>query len=306
MLSSFAEDHFQYLSGILFAQPVRVGHDALLPAEIPAHPAVVVQVAHSPADIRVLGVPGREILLHIFSGKLPRLALHLPAPAHGSVDHNSLRAGMYQDHAAVGAFSDDDVDMSAAIQKVKNGYSIIAGSPEMSKADKMFDDPSSAYLLKDLIDALAEDFDYFLIDTAPARNIPLNMCYIAADYFIICLDFSEDSLDGIDAMVNDLMKFHKSGKRSLSDAKILGAVIIRYRDINIGNAIKDLTLEKIETIIPDIIKTKETPFLLTVRLAAAVDEAKISHLPLQVYKHSSTAAIDYRYIADEIIRRVEK
>ena len=203
-------------------------------------------------------------------------------------------------------FNDDDVDMSAAIQKVKNGYSIIAGSPEMSKADKMFDDPSSAYLLKDLVDALAEDFDYFLIDTAPARNIPLNMCYIAADYFIICLDFSEDSLDGIDAMVNDLMKFHKSGKRSLSDAKILGAVIIRYRDINIGNAIKDLTLEKIETIIPDIIKTKETPFLLTVRLAAAVDEAKISHLPIQVYKHSATAAIDYRYIADEIIRRVEK
>ena len=132
------------------------------------------------------------------------------------------------------------------------------------------------------------------------------MCYIAADYFIICLDFSEDSLDGIDAMVNDLMKFHKSGKRSLSDAKILGAVIIRYRDINIGNAIKDLTLEKIETIIPDIIKTKETPFLLTVRLAAAVDEAKISHLPIQVYKHSSTAAIDYRYIAEEILRRVEK
>ena len=28
-------------------------------------------------------------------------------------------------------FNDDDVDMSAAIQKVKNGYSIIAGSPEI-------------------------------------------------------------------------------------------------------------------------------------------------------------------------------
>ncbi|MCR5402763.1 MAG: ParA family protein [Butyrivibrio sp.] len=203
-------------------------------------------------------------------------------------------------------FSRDDVDIEKAIQKVSAGYYIIAGSPEMSKADKIFDDPTAVYLLDDLLDALSEDYDYFLIDNAPARNIPLNMSYIAADYFIMCADSGEDSLDGIDAIVSDMMKFHKSGKRSLSDAKILGIVVSRFRQTNIGNAVIEIIQDKVENDIPDILKPIEPPFIMTVREAAAVDEAKMVHKPVETYKRSSNAAIDYRRIVDEIVRRLEE
>lgn len=203
-------------------------------------------------------------------------------------------------------FSRDDVDMFKAIQKVAAGYDIIAGSPEMSKADKIFDDPTAVYLLDDLIDALSDDYDYFLIDNAPARNIPLNMSYIAADYFIMCADSGEDSLDGIDAIVGDMMKFHKSGKRSLSDAKILGFIVSRFRQTNIGNAVLDILKDKIDNDIPDVLKPDEAPFIMTVRETAAVDEAKMVHKPVETYKRSSTAAIDYRRIVDEIVRRIEE
>ena len=179
-------------------------------------------------------------------------------------------------------FSRDDVDMAQAIQTVDAGYSIIAGSPEMSKADKIFDDPTAVYLLDDLIDALSEDYDYFLIDNAPARNIPLNMSYIAADYFIMCADSGEDSLDGIDAIVSDMMKYHKSNKRSLSDAKILGILITRFRQTNIGNAVLDIINEKLDTDVPDVLKPEERPFIMTVRETAAVDEAKMVHKPLEL------------------------
>lgn len=205
-------------------------------------------------------------------------------------------------------FSKEDIDadyINSAIQKTSAGYSIIAGSPEMSKADKTFDEATDVYLLNDLLDALSEDFDYFLIDNAPARNTALNMSYIAADYFIMCADTGEDSIDGIDAIAKDMMKFHKSGKRSLSNAKILGVIVTRFRDTNIGDAVLDIIKDKLETEVPDVIKPDEAPFVMRVRLAAAVDEAKMVHKPLQKYKKSSTAAIDYRYVVDEIIRRIE-
>lgn len=203
-------------------------------------------------------------------------------------------------------FSNEDTNVNDAIQKVAAGYDLIAGSPAMSRADKDFEDISDTYLLSDLVEALSDDYDYILIDNAPARNRLLNMSYIAANYFIMCADSGEDSLDGIDAITADMMKYHKPGKRQLSNSKIMGVIITRFRQTNIGNAVVDIINEKIDNDIPTEIKTEEKPFVMTVRETAAVDEAKMMHLPVEQYKRSCTAAIDYRNIVDEIIRRIEE
>ncbi len=202
-------------------------------------------------------------------------------------------------------FTDEFVSPKDVIKTTEAGYDLLPGSPKMSKADKDFSDTPDTYLLSDLLESLDEDYDYFLIDNAPARNTLLNMSYLAADYFIMCADSGEDSLDGIDSIAGDMMKFHKAGKRALSNAKILGVIITRYRKTNISDAIIQITEENMEEEIPDVIKTEERPFVMTVRETAKVDEAKMMHQPLQKYKRSATAAIDYREIADEIIRRVE-
>ena len=109
-------------------------------------------------------------------------------------------------------FKDEAPNIDEAIQHISAGYDIIAGSPALSKADSEFADTPDAYLLSDLLEALDEDYDYILIDSAPARNKLLNMCYLASDYFIMCADSGEDSLDGIEAIVNDMMEYHKKGK----------------------------------------------------------------------------------------------
>lgn len=202
-------------------------------------------------------------------------------------------------------FTEDSINPQDVIATTKAGYDLLPGSPKMSKADKDFSDTPDTYLLSDLIESLEEDYDYFLIDNAPARNTLLNMSYLAADYFIMCADSGEDSLDGIDSIAADMMKFHKAGKRALSNAKILGVIITRYRKTNISDAIVQITEENMAENIDPVIKTDETPFVMTVRETSKVDEAKMMHLPLQKYKRSSTAAIDYRDIVDEIIRRVE-
>lgn len=201
-------------------------------------------------------------------------------------------------------FKSEEPDVEGAIQHVETGYDIIPGDPAMSKASSDFADTPDAYLLQYLIESLDEDYDYILVDSAPARDKLLNMCYLASDYFIMCADSGEDSLDGIEAITNDMMAYHKSGKKALSDSKILGTIITRYRKTNIGKAILELVEDMYENTIPEIIKVKD-PFVMTVRETAAVDEAKMMHKPVQSYKRSATASMDYRYIADEIQKRLE-
>ncbi len=219
--------------------------------------------------------------------------------------NSKLPEGMKIGDTIYELFTDDAIKVQDVIKTTEAGYDLLPGSPKMSKADKDFSDTPDTYLLSDLLDSLSEEYDYFLIDNAPARNTLLNMSYLAADYFIMCADSGEDSLDGIDSIATDMMKFHKAGKRALSNAKILGVIITRYRKTNISDAIIEITEENMAENIPEVIKTEEKPFVMTVRETSKVDEAKMMHQPLQKYKRSATAAIDYREIADEIIRRVE-
>ncbi len=200
-------------------------------------------------------------------------------------------------------FTSEEPDLENGVQETGEGFDIIAGSESMSKADTEFTDTPDMYLLSDLMEALEDDYDFIIVDNGPARDKLLNMSYLAADYFIMCIDTSEDSIKGINAIVKDMMKYHKAGKKSLSNAKILGVVMTRYRKTVIGNTIKDIMEETIREEIPDVIKTKEEPFVMTVREAAVADEAKIFKMPIQSYKRYSNPAIDYRVIGDEILRR---
>ena len=202
-------------------------------------------------------------------------------------------------------FVSEEPDIENGIQHTEDGFDIIIGSASMSKADTEFSDTPDMYLLKELMEALEDDYDYILVDNAPARDKLLNMSYLAADYFIMCIDTTEDSIEGINAMAKDMMKYHRAGRKSLSDAKILGVVMSRYRNTSIGNTIKEIAQETIREDIPSIIKTEKEPFVMTVRLAAVVEEAKVYKKSVQNYKRYSNPAMDYRDIVDEMMLRME-
>ena len=200
-------------------------------------------------------------------------------------------------------FASDEPELERAIQRVNDGFDIIAGSSALSKADTEFGDTPDMYLLSDLLEALDDRYDYILIDNGPARNKLLNMSYMAADYFIMCIDSGEDSIKGIDAITTDMMKYHKHGKKSLSDARILGFVMTRYRNTIVGKTIISATENMIKEI-PEIIRVDE-PFVMTVREAAVVDESKLLKTTVQKYQKWSNPAVDYRKICAEIIKRTE-
>lgn len=200
-------------------------------------------------------------------------------------------------------FKSDTPNIEESIQTITENLDIIAGDPAMSKSDFAFMNPPDVYLLKELIEALNDEYDYFIIDNGPARNTLLNMNYIAADYVIMCIDSSVDSVSGVDAIAQDMMTYHKA-KTVLSHAKILGVVVSSYKKTAICSAVMEIMKDKLENDIPEIIKV-DNPFFGTVRAAAVVDETKLYNKPLQQYKRWSNPAIDYRKVVDEIQKRVE-
>lgn len=201
-------------------------------------------------------------------------------------------------------FKAEEPDLNETIQHISSCFDLIAGDPAMSKSDFAFMNPPDVYLLKELIDALSDDYDYFVIDNGPARNTLLNMNYLAADYIIMCIDASIDSVSGVDAIVADMMTYHRA-KTVLSHAKILGVIMTKYKKTAISNAVLEIMKDKLENEIPEIIKM-DNAFVSSVRNATVVDEAKLYSKPLQEYKRWSNPAIDYRSVVKEIVSRVEE
>lgn len=178
-------------------------------------------------------------------------------------------------------------------------YDVIPASESLSSADRKFVDAQDIFLLSDVMDILKEqyDYDYVIIDNSPARNVLLNMSYIASDYVIVPTECDQGSLDGIMAIDTDIKKF-RDGKHSFTRAKIMGFILTKYeKTIMHTESFKEL--EEIRD------KIQPDAFILPVRKSIVVSESKVVKKSLQESERWSNPAIDYRAVAEEIIRRTE-
>jgi chromosome partitioning protein len=191
-----------------------------------------------------------------------------------------------------------DYSVQDATQKIEDGFSIICASDELSLADKKFTDPTEdIFLLADVIEIVKDEYDYVLVDNSPSRNILIQMAYVAADGIIMPTESDIGSIDGIYAIYSDVEKFKKN-RNKLSHAEFLGFILNKYERTNIYS----LAIDNLETARERI---NPNAFILTVRKASVASEAKTMMQSIQTYKRSSTTAIDYRAVAEEVIKRVE-
>lgn len=186
----------------------------------------------------------------------------------------------------------EECKISGAIQKNK-WYDIIPASPALSKADKIYIERDDIYLLKDVCEVLLNKYDFILIDNPPARNVLLNMTYIAADY-IICPTLSdENSIRGIIAVEQDLKKLRDSRNRE-SNAYIIGIILAIYESTNSHKKAKQ-QLAQIAGALPGEV------FISTVRKTIKMAEIKTLAMPLQEYERFNNASLDYKKIAKKMI-----
>ena len=118
-------------------------------------------------------------------------------------------------HLEAEAEKEDDMQddiITRSIQTTGEGFDIIAGHRNLSNALAEFSDTTDVFLLKELISCM-EDYDYILIDSAPARSPLLNMGYVAADYCLILTEADKASQDGVKQVVTGGERPHPPPQR---------------------------------------------------------------------------------------------
>ena len=177
-----------------------------------------------------------------------------------------------------------------------NTFDIIPGSKEFRRADKEFGDLDDIWLLKDWLGFVQDDYDFIIIDNAPARNQLLMMSYIAADYCIIVSECDSASVDGVIEVVYDINSLNKRSKNT--DVKILGVLLNKSENTNMHRrAYKDIK------IIGE--QANFEPFKTKIRKSIKVSECKDEGMPINVFNREVTSAYDYRALVREILERIE-
>lgn len=195
---------------------------------------------------------------------------------------------------------EDDI-ITRSIQTTDEGFDIIAGHRNLSNALAEFSDATDVFLLRELISCL-EDYDYILVDSAPARSPLLNMGYVAADYCLILTEADKAAQDGVKQVVTDIKLLKKS---RMSNIVILGIVLNKNEDLkNQEEAYKDLCIFG---------KTNSCmPFTTIISKAAGATTAKNMYKSIHAYRDTkgidkrSVQGIltDFENLADEIEQRI--
>lgn len=189
------------------------------------------------------------------------------------------------------------ISIKDAIQK-NELFDIIPGSESLSKADREFVEADDIFLLSDLKDIVADDYDFLFIDNGPSRNVLLTMTLIACDYLIIPTECDESSIDGLVTIQKDLKRFVE-GKRSFSHAKVMGYILTKYERTN-AHAI---ALENIT----EIAKENDfKPFVSVVSKAISFSNVKTFHTALSLMDKRHKATKEYNEIVDNILKKVGK
>lgn len=190
----------------------------------------------------------------------------------------------------------DECKIIDSIQHTKF-FDAIPGDEGMSKADKLYDGRDDIYLLADVCDVLKEVYDYILIDCSPARNVCLNMAYCAADYIIVPVDATPDSIRGLISVQNDVEKL-KNTRDKASHAKLLAFILVAYEK----SQVNDFTLDQLKGIAE---KIDDNIIIDKTRKSVKAKEAKYSNTTLYEYSKFCNPSMDYKRITKELLERIE-
>ena len=123
------------------------------------------------------------------------------------------------------------------------------------------------------------------------------MSYATSDYAIIPTMSDRGSLDGIVNIYSDIKKF-RDGRLPFTQIQVLGLILTRYeRSLSYVNAFEDL--------VSIANAMSEKPFVDKVRKSIAMSDCKDIEVPLLSFDKYNNASLDYKRIAQEIIKRTE-
>lgn len=182
-----------------------------------------------------------------------------------------------------------------AVQHLKD-FDMLISSKNLAEAAKIYGEPDDIYLLKDVLEVDATDYDYVIIDNAPARSPLLYMSYLASDYIIPVAECDDGALEGIHEIVLDLERFRKHNQ---TNVKVLGLLLTKYEK----TGMHEMAYETLQEMGSEL---GAPPFSVKIRKSIVVSEAKTARLSINDYKVQNSAARDYNKLCKEILDRISK
>ncbi len=188
-----------------------------------------------------------------------------------------------------------DVDFESVnecIQHTKN-YDVIAGNRALVNASKLYPDSDEEYILQEMVSEF--DYDFILLDSAPAQSLLSIIEYTASDYVIGVTECDDGSLLGIKNIREDIKTI---SKRRNPNIKYLGVILNKYENTNINR----LAVEQLEEMAEEI---GCKPFNTKIRKSSKSSEAKLMRQSVSEYDKRNNIAIDNRELLKEVIKRIK-
>lgn len=175
---------------------------------------------------------------------------------------------------------------------VKNMF-VLPSSINLTGANiELIEEENREYYLKNVLNTVRSEWDYIFIDCPPSLGLLTVNGLVAADYVIIPLQCEYFALEGLSMLLQTIKRIQSGLNAGLAIGGILFTMFdSRTRLANeVVQEVSGYFKDKVfRTIIPRNVRLSEAP----------------SHsIPINQYEETSTGAISYKKLAEEVLKRV--
>lgn len=176
----------------------------------------------------------------------------------------------------------------------RGGYDILPANRDLAGAEvELVGEVEREYRLKRALEAVADDYDYILIDCPPALNMLTVNALVAARSVMIPMQCEYFALEGLSDLVNTVKKVKSKLNPGIEISGLLRAMFDPRNSLaqQVSEQLKRHFGGKVyDTLIPRNVRVAEAP----------------SHgLPVLAYDRSSKGAVAYMNLAREMVQREE-
>lgn len=174
-------------------------------------------------------------------------------------------------------------------------YDVMRGGLALAAADMDFTQTGREYMLREALEDVAGEYDFAVVDTAPALGILTVNAMTAADGLVIPLTADLFALQGLEQLTMLIGRVRKYSNR---DLRIYGLLITRHDDrMTISKALRERITEQAERMGAKV-------FSSPIRNSVAVREAQAMQADIFTEAPKANATVDYAAFIDELMREV--
>lgn len=191
--------------------------------------------------------------------------------------------------------SNQDIGKDLDYLYTVNGVDAIGSNINLSIVDnKLKIEMGAEQILNILLDELnlRSKYDYILLDLSPSLNSLTINALVCSDEVLIPMNLEKFALLGFEGFMSSIVSVKRRMNRKLNISGIVLTMVDERLTLNkeIKNALKDKVKDKIRIFNSEIPKTTE------------IGKSLNEHLPISVFNNKSKASVEYKNLAEEILR----